>query len=952
MFHFVLLTVVLLLTVTGLSATQPFWSTLPSTKTIERHDSLTGFDVTKYDLDLTINEITHYIQGNVLAYVTAESNLTGIDYNLLGGTLSVSDVYVNNVTSTWTHQNGIIHIPLNITSGQSFTTRIIYAGTPGNSPAPYNIGILFTTAAVYTLSNPDAGRYWWPSYDHPWDKALIDTHLTVRSDWLASANGLRQSIVDNGNGTRTHNWMCSYPVATYVVGIAAGPYVEYNQTAGTLPIQNFVLPAQLNNATADFSNVPEMISYFSTVYGAYPFEKYGHSIVPMSTYAAMEHQTQTTIGAAYINGNHTYETIVAHELAHQWMGNSVTPLTMNDVWLKESFATYSEALWISHNAGWTAACNYVNSSIHAYYINWENTNGAHTIYNPVYNEMFAPPTYQKAASILHMLRLKLGNAAFFNFVQTYYNTYAGSNVITQEIVDMAEQVSGQDLTQFFQQWIYSPGIPSANLTLFHDGISQVKVIAQTTSPTATQFDIEIPLKLPGSALLDSLVVRATPAGFTNYHNYNPQTDNLSNLLTDPNHWVLIRQYTSPTFQLLSCLPANHSVTLTWNALVCPNPITGYNVWRKQLPSGTWTMLNPTPLNLLTYNDITPTNGITYQYYITAVDAQAFQSLPSNLLNATPIDFPFDWGFLVVDETRDGSGGAISPNDQMVDDFYTAALTSMPFVAWDIATLGAPSLSMLSHYPLVLWHSDDFSEFLIDDNLSTLGSYILSGGKLLVSGWKYPSALPQSFFDQFFPGVIPSFHNSPVLISALSTQYPALHPDPDKLTPSWNGRLNMSYTFPGAANVLYTAVMDAGSAGDGEPLAIRAEQGGTLILLGFPLYTMLQYEASAFLRQMLPELYPAVPVNDSSVSPAAVIMTTAPNPFTTGMKISLSPTGHPADISIYNVKGQKVKSWKAAKATDLSWDGTDENQLPVSAGVYLIQLHTGKQVIISKALKLN
>jgi hypothetical protein len=447
-------------------------------------------------------------------------------------------------------------------------------------------------------------------------------------------------------------------------------------------------------------------------------------------------------------------------------------------------------------------------------------------------------------------------------------------------------------------------------------------------------------------------VRATPDGFTNYHAYNPTADNLSNLLTDPHHWVLIRQYTNTTFQLLSCLPGNHSVTLTWNALVCSNPIAGYNVWRKQLPAGVWTLLTPAPLNLFTYNDATPVNGITYQYYITAVDAEGFQSLPSNLLNATPIDFPFDWGFLVVDETRDGNGSAISPTDLMVDDFYATALPGMPFVAWDIATAGAPSLSMLSHYPLVLWHSDDFSEFLIDDNLSTLGSYVLSGGKLLVSGWKYPSALPQNFFDQFFPGVIPSLHNSPILISAQSTQYPALHPDPDKLTTSWNGRLNMSYTFPGAANVLYSAVMDAGSTGDGEPLAIRAEQGGTLILLGFPLYTMLQSEVSAFLRQILPELYPAVPVSDESNTPEAAALVCQPNPFTSGLKICLAKSATPPNVSIYNVKGQQVKSWHAVKSTELIWDGTDENNIPVAGGVYLIQLQNGSQTSIHKALKLK
>ena len=953
---YVFIIVLILISVTFIStayATQPFWSTVPSTQTIERHDSLTGFDITKYDLILNINDQTHFLRGSVEAEVTAENNLSAIEYNLMGGTLTVTEVKVNDVVGTFTHQNGIIHIPLNITAGQQFTTKVSYEGIPANSPAPYNIGMLFTASAVYTLSNPDAGRYWWPSYDHPWDKALIDLHITVRNDWLVAGNGLRQNIVSNEDGTKTHNWICSHPVATYVVGMAAGPYIEFNQQAGTLPIQNFVLPSQLANATADFANVPEMIDYFSTVYGAYPFEKYGHALVNMSTYAAMEHQTMTTFGSQYITGNQTYESTVAHELAHQWMGNCVTPLTMQDVWLKESFATYSEFLWLSHHAGWQAACDFMNSSIHNYYIGWENSNGAHTIYNPVYNELFAPPTYEKSASVLHMLRLKLGNANFSSFAQTWFNTYQNSNVISAEIKAMAEQVSGIDLDQFFQQWIYSPGIPSANFTIFIDGVANAKIIAQSTSPTSTQFDFEIPLMLPGSTLMDSVVVRATPQGYVNIMPYNPVLDNLSSLQIDPNHWTLNRGFTTNTFQLTACLPANHRVTLVWNALVCPTSLVGYNVSRKTMPNGQWSLLNATPVTLLTYTDLTPENGTSYQYHITAVDNEGYQSLPSNAMNATPLEFPFDWGFMVVDETKDGSGSALSPNDQMVDGFYSSVLQGMPFSQWDYATMGAPSLNTLSHYALVLWHSDDFSEFLIDDNINTLGSYIISGGKLLVSGWKYPSAIPQSFFDQFFPGVTPALHNQPVFVSAQSDSYPDLHPDPAKLTASWNGMLSMAYTFPNAGQALYTAEISGGGAGNNEPVAIRADNVGTVVLLGFPLYYMLETEVHSFLVQLLPLLYPNVGVEDETNPPAALSVFCYPNPFTDKLKISIAGKQNSnANITIFNIKGQKVTEWYTDDTKDNMWKGTDIDNKPVGSGIYLIKVSNSKETIFRKIIKIQ
>ena len=129
-----------------LEATQPFWSMDPSTKVIERADSLTGFDITKYDIQLAIDDQTHYINGSITAIVLAEDNLNGIDYELTGGSLAVTQVLVNDIPVTnYTHQDGVIHIPLNFTAGTQFTTKVVYSGIPGNSPAPYNIGLRFTT---------------------------------------------------------------------------------------------------------------------------------------------------------------------------------------------------------------------------------------------------------------------------------------------------------------------------------------------------------------------------------------------------------------------------------------------------------------------------------------------------------------------------------------------------------------------------------------------------------------------------------------------------------------------------------------------------------------------------------------------------------------------------------------------------------------------------------------
>lgn len=924
-------------------ATQPFWSMEPSTRQIDRADSLTGFVISKYSISLALNDQTHFIQGSVTADVYAQQTLTGMDYELEGDSLTVSSVLVDGQPSAFTHQNGIIHIPLNMPQG-TFTTTVHYSGVPSRSPAPYNIGMIFTPNCIYTLSNPDAGRYWWPSYDHPWKKAWVDWHITVREDWLVAANGIRSNITDNGNGTRTHHWTCNSNVATYVMGFAAGPYVEFVQTSPVTPIQNFVTPGQLSNAQVDFANLPAMLYFFATTYGPYPFQKYGHMVVPMTTYAAMEHQTMTTFGAAYLTGDQQYESIVAHELTHQWYGNYVTPITMREVWLKESFATYSEFLWEAHHAGWQAGCDYLRDNIQQYYISWENSNGPHTIFNPEYNLMFAPPTYEKSASVLHMLRLKMGNAPFFQFIRSILSSFPGTNINTAEFISLAEQASGQDLTQFFQQWIYSPGIPNAEFSVFSNGVDTAKIIGKSSSPTATLFDLDVPIAIPGSAVADSLVIRATPQGYVNYFPILA-TDDLSTIQIDPSHWVLARSLTLNTLQLAMCLPYDHTVDVSWNAYPANLPLSGYYVYRRTVPSGDWSRITGNPVPGLSYTDTTSLNGSTYQYYVTAVDTSGFFSLPSNILEATPIAFPFDQGFLVVDETRNGTGVSISPNDQQVDDFYASALENFAFTQWDIDLLGAPSLGTLSHYPLVLWHCDDFSDLQLMNSLNSLGSYVLSGGKLLISGWKYPSQFDAGFVERFLPGITPTLLNSAVLVSAQSATYPALHPDPAKLAAPWNGMLPLSYVFPGAAQSLYTAEIFNGGAQDGQPLALRVEHTGTLALLGFPIYFMLQNEARAFLQQFLPQLYPGVEASDALVPPLAPHLACYPNPFR--RKVTLSFTvdkdQSPLSLTVYNLRGQKVRSLlngnQPRGTQQLEWDGRTEQNRPAPSGLYFVELRT-------------
>jgi hypothetical protein len=900
-----------------------------------RADSATGFDVQKYTITLSISQDPSMISGNVLAEVVAEEALPTITYNLIG--LSVSQVLVNGQAASFTHQNGLVQIQVNKAAGESFSTQVFYSGSPQLSGDSYNVGMYIRPNSIFTVSDPDAGRYWWPCYDHPWDKAIVDLIITLRSDWKVAANGLRESIVDHGDGTATTTWRGYHPMTTYLVCITAGNYMEIPQTAmqGELPILNFVSPNQYNNALNDFASMPAMIDYYSYLFGDYPFEKYGNATVNMSTFGAMEHQTMTTLGNYIITGDGSQELVIAHELAHQWFGNAVSFLDFPDVWLSEGFATYSEQLWVDKTQGWQAACDYVLSSYQNYYLNWENVANPATIYDPDFNHYFYPPSYEKAASVLHMLRLKLGDDQFFQVLQQYFQTYKHGNAITPEFQAVAETVSGLDLGQFFAQWIYGKGIPTVDYSIWHHpATNQLKVHAQSFSPSSTLFDLELPFLISQAAGSDSLLVRATSTGYDNlYDNIAVPTAHSAN----HNNWTLLRGLNESRPSLSSCLASSSAVVLIWDA----DPLAAaYQILRRAQGNEDWQVLSElaSPANEYIDNDLS--NGQTYEYCIKAIDAQGFVSMGSDIKTATPVAFSFANSLLVVDETRNGNGAAISPDDAMVDAFYAAALEPLVYNQWDVSSQGMPDLETLGAYKVVLWHDDDFSMNEIHAAENTLSGYLLGGGQLLISGWKTVSALSAAFFGRFASGMTSYYDNSPTLISAESESYAQLAVDVDKTATVWNGMLPYLNSFEGDFESIYTGTVAPGSNAENRSLAFRKDN---LTFLGFPLYFMQAEGVRDFLQAMIPELT-TVSTADQIAPVSTLHLTSYPNPFNPSTTISFSlPAPGKISLELYNLKGQKVQElstgeYKAGKH-QISFSA---DELP--SGVYILSLQAeGKRL---------
>jgi aminopeptidase N len=418
-----------------------------------------SFDVLHYSLALTIDpeNASEYINGHVdILLEPTGPSLDQVELNL-DDRLSVSRVRRASGDQIFTQENDVVVITLSppLSAGEQATLRVIYAGSPNVSDwDSFDIDRSRSFPVVWTNCEPEGSRNWWPCKDRPDDKATVDLSITMDSDYVVASNGLLNAIDDNGDGTATTTWETSYPLATYLVAITATDYVLFENSyslhgGGDLPLTFYTYPENEIDAREDVTSMPEMLDIYETNWLPYPFatEKYGHMEYPWG--GAMEHSTLTSYGSGLYTGDHYFDWIIAHELAHQWWGDMVTCGTWADIWLNEGFATYGEAIWTEGKDGYDAYLFYMQTL--------KSSSFAGPIYDPYYT--FNSTVYDKGAWVLHMLRGIVGRETLMSILQTWGTRYANESAITDDFVAVASEIAGEDLGWFFTPWLYEAGRP-------------------------------------------------------------------------------------------------------------------------------------------------------------------------------------------------------------------------------------------------------------------------------------------------------------------------------------------------------------------------------------------------------------------------------------------------------------------------------------------------------------
>ncbi|MFA9432229.1 M1 family metallopeptidase [Egicoccus sp. AB-alg2] len=420
-----------------------------------------GYDVQHYHLELSyepldpegpVEEATGRLDGVATIEFTATADLSRFNLDLRG--LEVESVTVDGKRARYEHEGQELMISPRpkLRVGEDYTVVVTYGGTTGR---PTDVtgelyGWVSTPDGAMVVNEPDGAPTWYPVNDHPTDKATYSFEITVPEGSVAVANGL---LVDQrtASGWSTFVWDAPDSMASYLSTATIGNFVlSQRTTADGLPIIDAIDRDLPPDAAAGLARTDEMIAFFTDLYGPYPFVAYGAIIDDDSVGYALETQTRP------IYSGPPPETTVAHELAHQWLGNLVSPARWQDIWLNEGWATYSEWLWLDH----TDQQDIQSSFDEAYAVPAESPFWNVVIGDPGPEDLFAGAVYDRGAMTLHLLREQLGYDAFFAFVRDWIETYADSAATTDDFIALAQKYTDDDLTAFFDTWLYSPGKPS------------------------------------------------------------------------------------------------------------------------------------------------------------------------------------------------------------------------------------------------------------------------------------------------------------------------------------------------------------------------------------------------------------------------------------------------------------------------------------------------------------
>ena len=419
-----------------------------------------GYDVTHYGLTLSYDPRDKRLTGTAEITARALQDLSAFRLDLLG--LHVTDVTVEGRDAGWSRagQELTVRPHDDLDKGETFSTTVRYSGTPRTitDADGSEEGWLRTADGALALGEPTGSMAWFPGDHHPSDKASYDVRITVPKGLQAISNGELTSE-STRDGRTTYVWHTAQPMASYVATLAIGKYDVTRSTAGKgLPVYVAVDPTQTRASKKVLGRIPEVMDWEEYNFGPYPFSSTG-AIVDRPDDADYALETQTRPVFAGAPGT----TILVHELAHQWFGDSVTPKSWRDMWLNEGFATYAEWLWKEDHGGDSAEEIFNSLYEGDYYepVDSDEIWAFPPADPPGAAQISDPPVYYRGAMVLHKIRQLVGDDTFYDIVQGWTAARRHANADTADFTAYVEKAApDKDFSGIWKDWLYGKGKPA------------------------------------------------------------------------------------------------------------------------------------------------------------------------------------------------------------------------------------------------------------------------------------------------------------------------------------------------------------------------------------------------------------------------------------------------------------------------------------------------------------
>lgn len=499
----------------------------------------TSADVQGYVFGLTLNDESNKIKGEAEITVDFKNGTTPFALDLIAksGTygMNVSGVFEGDQPANYSYEGNKIKIVPTPSEEKNRTYKVVYEGIPER-------GLVIDTTkfgqrSFFGDNWPNLARHWLPSVDHPYDKATIEFRIKAPAHYDVVATGEKIEESYLGNGLKLTTYKEPAPVAMKVVTIGVTKFAsKLLDEVYDIPVSAWVYPENRLEGFSDYGVATKVLKYFIDNIGPYSYAKLAN-MQAKTQWGGLENAGTIAYFENSVNGKNEVEGLIAHEIAHQWFGNSASENDWNHVWLSEGFATYFAILYqesVYGNEKRKEELELDRKQIIDYYLKNPSPIVDPSITDPM--NVLSVNTYQKGGWVLNMLRHEIGDEKFWEGIRAYYKAFQNSNALTFDFRKIMEEVSGEDLKAFFQQWIFTKGHPEIKWNWSYNKKRLQINLEQLQKHHIFKFPLEIGVKKDGKITIYQTEIDAALKNFTIKLDDKPD-----DVVLDPESWLLFEE---------------------------------------------------------------------------------------------------------------------------------------------------------------------------------------------------------------------------------------------------------------------------------------------------------------------------------------------------------------------------------------------------------------------------